>query len=202
MSSSMGGYKGPSGSSVGNNQSGLGISGNKIPKGYKAGQTQNFTPEQMQLFQQLFSQVSPDSYTSRLAGGDESMFQEMEAPAMRQFNQLQGQNASRFSGMGMGARRGSGFQNEMSQSTSDFAQDLQSKRQGLQRQAIMDLMGMSNSLLHEKPYEQYLEPKEKKKSGWGGLAGAGVGAVGGFFAGGPAGAMTGAKLGYGVGSAF
>ena len=85
--------------------------GNKIPKGYEQGTLQQFTPEQMNLFKSMFGQVGPDSFLGKLAGGDQSMFEQMEAPAMRQFQGLQGQLASRFSGMGMGSRRGSGFQN-------------------------------------------------------------------------------------------
>ena len=167
------------------------LAGNKVKN------IQQFTPEQMQLFQRMFSQVSPESYTSRLAGGDESLFNEMEAPALRQFGELQGNIASRFSGQGsLGSRRSSGFQNSINSAASDFAQDLQSKRQGLMRQAIQDLHGMSRDLLHEKPYEQFIE--EPKKSKWqsllaGGLPIAGA-AAGGIF-GGPAGAAIGAKLG-------
>jgi hypothetical protein len=113
----------------------------KAQGGYKPAQMQQFTPDQMQLFQQMFGQVSPDSYLSKLAGGDESMFNQIEAPAMRQFQGLQGNIASRFSGMGSGgARRSSGFQNTMNQASSDFASDLQSQRMGLQRNAIKDLM--------------------------------------------------------------
>lgn len=133
--------------------------GNRIPKGYQQGQLQQFTPEQMKLFQSMFGHVAPGSFLSRLASGDQTIFNEMEAPAMRQFNEMQGGLASRFSGMGMGARNSSGFQNTMNSATSNFAQDLQSKRQDLQRQAIMDLMGMSNSLLGQKPYEQFLNKK-------------------------------------------
>jgi hypothetical protein len=179
-----------------------GLIGNKTPSGYKSGQFAQFTPEQMQLFQQLFSNVSPESFTSRLAGGDESIFNEIEAPALRQFSGLQGNLASRFSGMGTGARRSSGFQNAAGQQASDFALQLQSQRQGLQRQAIMDLMGLSENLLSQRPYEQFLVPKQKKSSGFGGAIGAGLGGIGGFFAGGPAGALQGAQLGYGIGSAF
>lgn len=134
--------------------------GNKIPRGYKHGQMQQFTPEQMQLFQQMFGQVGPESYLSRLAGGDQDMFNEMEAPAMRQFGQMQGNIASRFSGMGMGARRSSGFQNTMNQAGSDFAQDLASRRQQLQQGAIRDLMGLSNQLLGQRPYEQFMIKKQ------------------------------------------
>ncbi len=85
---SMMGYRGATG----------GLSGDKIPSGYKMGQLSQFTPQQTRLFKQLFGQVSPDSYLSRLAGGDESMFQEMEAPAFRNFQSQLGNISSRFSG--------------------------------------------------------------------------------------------------------
>src|ERR1700758_2426047 len=140
----------PNTSSTGN----FGSMKEKIPSGYKKGMLQQFTPEQMQLFQQMFGHVGPESYLSKLAGGDQSTFGDIEAPALRQFNELQGNIASRFSNMGgggsqraLGARRSSGFQNTINSAASNFAQDLQSQRQGLQRQALMDLMGISNSLL-------------------------------------------------------
>jgi len=176
------------------------MSGNKIPKGYKSGQMQQFTPEQMQLFQQLFSNVSPDSYLSKLAGGDQSLFEEMEAPAMRQFQGLQGGLASRFSGMGLGGRHSSGFQNTSTQAASDFAQNLQSQRQGLQMDAIKQLMGMSSDLLGQRPYEQFLVQKQQKSplGGWGGALGAGLGGLAGFLSPMPGGAMAGAKLGASV----
>ena len=112
--------------------------GNIKPKGYSFGQIQQFDPQQQQLYSQLFSHLGPESYLSRLAGGDQSQFAEMEEPALRQFNELQGGLASRFSGMGMGARKSSGFQNTSTAAASNFAQDLQSRRQELQRQAISD----------------------------------------------------------------
>lgn len=132
----------------------------KSPSGYNLTQMNNFSPEQMELFKSLFSHLSPESQTAKLASGDQSVFSQIEAPAMRQFQQLLGQNASRFSGLGMGARRGSGFANLQNQSTSDFAQDLSSRRQMLQRQALMDLMGLSNQLLSQRPYENVLTPKK------------------------------------------
>lgn len=133
--------------------------------GYRPAQLQQFSPEQLNLFQQMFSQVSPDSYLSKLANGDDSTYEQLEAPALRQFNSLQGNIASRFSGMGSnGSRRSSGFQNTMNQASSDFAQDLQSQRMGIQRNAIRDLMEMSNSLLQQRPYENFLIKKDP--SGW------------------------------------
>jgi len=145
--------------------------GNRTPSGYKLGRVQNFTPEQMELFKSLFGQLKPGSYLSRLAQGEEGLFEEMEAPALRQFSELQGNLASRFSGMGTGARRSSGFQNTMNTAASDFAQNLQSQRQELQQQAIRDLLGMGTSLLSQRPYEQFLTPKRSSGSGLGGLFG-------------------------------
>lgn len=194
MSSSLVGYAGPQ------SASGYG-SGMKSPKGYK--QFQNLSPEQMQLFQQMFSQTTPSSYLSKLAGGDQSTFDEMEAPALRQFNELQGGLASRFSGMGLGARKSSGFQNTSTAASSNFAQDLQSQRQQLQRQALMDLMGISQNLLGQQPYE-LIKQQEKPSflqsllGGLSPLAGAGIG---GYF-GGSKGAMTGGLIGSAASQGF
>lgn len=193
--SSMTGYKSPTGSSF---QS-------STPKGYDVGRMQQFTPEQMQLFQSMFSNVGPDSYLSKLAGGDQSLFNEMEAPALRQFGQLQGNIASRFSGQGLGGRKSSGFQNTMSAAGSNFAQELQANRQNLRRQAIQDLMGMSNQLLGQRPYENYLQPKENKLSFLQQLL-AGIspvaGAAAGAYFGGPQGAQIGGNLGSQFANAF
>lgn len=197
----MMGYSGNRGATGSRNPHG----GDIVPKGYRQGQLQQFTPEQMGLFKQLFGMVGPESYLSKLAGGDEDIFNQIEAPAKRDFSGLLGGLASRFSGMGMGARRSSGFQNTATQASSDFAQDLASKRQDLQRQAIMDLMGMSNQLLGQRPYEKFLFEKQQKpggSGGWGGLAGAGLGGLAGFLSPIPGGTLKGAKLGYGIGSAF
>lgn len=181
--------------------------GSKGSTGSKAGydvvQKQNYSPEQMNLFRSLFSNVGPDSYLSKLAHGDQSTFAEMEEPALRQFSGIQGNLASRFSGMGMGARRSSGFQNTSNQAASDFAGDLQSRRQDLQRQAIRDLMGLSNDLLGQRPTEEQLI--EKKRPFWQQLLGGSLplagAAVGGAF-GGPAGAKIGGAAGSAAGRAF
>src|SRR5258708_12578853 len=120
MTSSMTGYRGSTGTNPGQMSTGKSFK-EKIPSGYKAGTLQQFTPEQLQLFQQLFSHVGPESYLSRLSGGDEELFNQMEEPALRQFSQLQGGLASRFSGMGgLGARKSIGFQNTPTQFASDF----------------------------------------------------------------------------------
>lgn len=191
------GLRGPSGSSAGQNMTG----GNIIPRGYKQGQLAQFTPEQQQLFQHLFSNVGPDSYLSRLSSGDEAAFQQAEAPAYRHFGEALGQLGSRFSQLApgsMSAQRSSGFKQAGGQLASDFAQDLASKRMGLQRQALIDLMGLSESLLSQRPYEQFLIKKQPKQSWWQKLLGStlpiGGAALGGAF-GGPAGAALGGQLG-------
>lgn len=174
--------------------------------GFKQLFQQQFTPEQMELFKQMFSQVGPGSYLSRLAGGDEDLFRQIEAPALRQFGEFQGNLASRFSGMGSrGARRSSGFQNQATQGGIDLAERLQSQRQGLQQQALRDLMSMSQQLLSERPYEHMLLRQEEEEPFWqkllaGGLPIAGAG-IGGFFGGLP-GASLGGKLGSAAGRAF
>lgn len=168
----------------------------KIPKGYEAVSQQMFTPEQMQLFSSLFGQVGPGSQLSRLASGDVSQFGQLEAPAMRQFGEMMGQLGSRFSGMGMGGRRSSGFNLATSSAAQQLAESLQSQRLGLQRQAIGDLMSMSQQLLGQRPYETtYLEkPMSFGQSFLSGLA-PGIGAgIGGAMFGGPAG-MAGSLLG-------
>lgn len=138
----------------------------KVPSGYSKGALQQFTPQQMELFSQLFSQVGPESYLSRLSKGDENLFKEIEAPALRQFSGLQGNISSRFSGMGLGGRKSSGFQNTLNQASSEFAQNLAARRQELQRQALADLMGISENLLGQRPFEQFLIKKQNKVPLW------------------------------------
>lgn len=143
--------------------------GSKAPKGYSQGRIQNFTPEQMQLFQQLLGGSSGGigsglEHLSKLAGGDQSYFDQLEAPALRQFGALQGNLASRFSGMGSGARKSSGFGNTVSSAGQELSESLQSQRMGIQQQAIRELLGLGQNLLQQKPYENYLMPKQQ--SGW------------------------------------
>lgn len=161
---------------------------------------QQFTPEQMQLFQQSFGHVGPESFLNKLAGGDQAQFEQLEAPALKQFSALQGNMASRFSGMGSGARRSSGFQNSMNQAGSDFAQQLQSQRMSLQQQAISDLMRMSGDLMRQNPYENFLMEKPKKTNWFQSILGGSMPIAGGVL-GGMYGGAPGAKLGASIGGA-
>ena len=174
--------------------------GDIIPKGYENGQLNQYTPEQQQIFKQQFAHLGPDSYLSRLAGGDEEAFSAMEAPAWRNFNEGLGQISSRFSEFApgaMSARRGSGFQNQVGAYASNFAQDLASKRQELQRSAVSDLLNFSNQLLGQRPQDKFLVEKQQKQQGpalggWGGVAGGLLGGAAGYFAGDP---FAGAQIG-------
>lgn len=178
---------------------------NKLPRGYELGRLQQFTPEQMQQYQQQFGNISSTSDLARMASGEEGIFNEMEAPAMRQFSQQQGGIASRFSQAGLGGRKSSGFQNFLGQQGADFAQNLQAQRQQLQRQALQDLMGYSNQLLGQRPEEQFLT--DKKTPWWYSLIQGGSpiagGALGGLATGGnPLGIAAGATAGYKFGQGF
>lgn len=144
-----------------------GMAGNKIPKGYQMGQIEHFTPEQWDVFRQFASLLGPEGFLSKIAGGDESAFSQMEAPALRQFSGIQGNIASRFSGGAGGqgqeqisSRRSSGFQNTMNQAASDFTQQLQSNRLGLQKEAINQLGNLSSNFLSQRPYERFLTEKQ------------------------------------------
>ena len=155
--------------------------------GYREASLQRFSPEQMELFKSLFGQVAPGSYLSRLAGGDQELFKEIEAPALAQFGQLQSDIANRFSGMGMGARRSSGFQQAQGSAASQFAQQLQAQRMGLQRQALQDLMANSQMILGQNPYEQFVLPEKKSfleelMTALAGGASQGIGSVGSMYA--------------------
>ena len=165
---SMFGGQGAAPSGLTKSNTSTGFYKEKTPRGYGQASVQQFSPEQINLFQQLFGQLGPESFTSKLAGGDQSQFEQLEAPALQQFNELQGGLASRFSGMGgsggggqraLSSRNSSGFQNAANQQASNFAQQLQSQRMGLQRNALSDLFNMSNILLGQRPYERAIAEK-------------------------------------------
>lgn len=188
---SLSGSKGPTGKG--------GFSGDITPKGYRQGQIQQFTPDQMGLYQNMLGLVGQDSYLSKLARGDQSTFDQVEAPAYRQFNEQLSNIANRFSGgSGKGSLgvRGSQFQNANTAAASNFAQDLQSQRQGMMSNALRELMGFSNQLLQQRPYDRFLVEKQQKQNPWaeigGRFAGAIPGAVASYF-GSPGGAGASAQ---------
>lgn len=174
------------------------VTGYASPKtnisGYKVRQVPNFSPEQMQLFQRLLGGLTGGGglgegldFLSQLAGGDEEAFAQAEAPAYSAFQKSLGQLGSRFAGLG--ALDSSAFQGATAGAAGELAQNLQAQRLGLRQGAIERLLGLSQNLLSQKPYETFLE---EKKGGfdWGGLLGT---AAGSFF--GPFGGALGGGLG-------
>lgn len=167
--------------------------------GYRNVNIPSKSPQQMDIFRQLMGgaqggvQGSLGDLSSLAGGGDEESWQKLEAPALRQFGQLQGNISSRFSGMGSGARRSSGFQNTVGGAGTDLAERLQSNRMGLQQSAQQQLLSLYQNLLGEHLSDNAF--LSKKKPFWqelvGGLA-PGLGQAAGNF-----GSMVGLrKLGY------
>lgn len=178
----------------------------ETPAGYDLTQLSNFTPQMHQLFQSLFSHLQPGSYLSRLAGGDESIFEQIEKPAWANLQRGMGDLASRFSYGGggpgaMSARHGSGFQLGSGQLVSDFASNLAANRQQLQMNALKELMGLSGNLLNQRPFENVLTPQQEEPDYWGQILGNFVGAIPGAIVGGltggPMGAVAGGVSGFG-----
>jgi hypothetical protein len=128
-------------------------SGIQQPSGYK--QVSTFSPDMMKLFQSLLGGIgqgggAATNYLSRLASGDESAFEQSEAPAYAAFNKSLGQIGSRFSQFG--AQDSSAFQNAVAGEGGKLAMDLQGQRSQLQNSAIDRLLGFSNQLLGQQPH--------------------------------------------------
>jgi hypothetical protein len=177
-----------------------GRAGEQIPSGYRVFNIEKMTPQQRQLLDQRMKELGPDSYLSRLASGDESFYDEMEAPAMQQNRDLQSGLSSRFSG----STGPSGY--GKSALERNLSQDLRSQRLGMRSQALQSLQGMSSQLMQQRPYERGLVEKNQKPQSFGRaiLPGA-IGAIGtavGAYAGGPSGAQAGGKVGTSLGSAI
>jgi hypothetical protein len=158
--------------------------------GYKAIQTSTKTPGQLDYYNKIMGGIGQGTdaalqgLTSQALGGNEDYWKQLEAPAKRQFQEQQGQIASRFSGMGSGGRNSSGHQNAQSGASVDFAERLGAQRLGLQKQAWEQLLGMGTHLFDQNLFETSIIPKKKKwwESGLEALSG-GLGTLGGTFGG-------------------
>ena len=180
----------------------------QTPMGMNNYAINQFTPEQTSVFANEFNHLGKGSYLERLANGDQELYNEMEAPQFQKYNAQQGQLASYFSGMGMGGRKSSGFQNAANQSSIDFAQELQKNRADMRSNAIKNLMGLSDQVLNQRPQERGLTQNQEESRNGKTVAGTVVGGIGGgilgyAFGGGPGafkGASMGSQLGYQWGS--
>jgi len=179
--------------------------------GYRQISAPRLSPQQQQLFSQVMGASGPGilggiNRLSQMAQGSPEFFEQLEAPALRQYGQALGGIGARYSQLApgaMSAQRSSSFQNALTGSAADLAEQLQSQRLGLQQSAIQQLLRLYSSLLGRDLSNQFLVPK--KQSGWGSLLGGSlpiIGAgVGGYFGGGT-GAAIGGKVGAAAGQAF
>lgn len=138
-------------------------SGNQAISGYQNTQLSTMSPEMQNLFKSLLGGVGGGanaglSHLSGLASGDQSSFDEIEAPAYAGFNKTLGQIGSKFSQYG--AQDSSAFQNAVSGAGSELAQGLQAQRSGIRNNAIKDLLGFSNQLLGKTPHENVLQKED------------------------------------------
>lgn len=110
---------------------------------------------------------------------DPSFFQNIEAPALRQFNeQIAPDIANRFASMGSGGSLGStAFRNQINREGSNLAQNLSAQRTGMQQQALpqtygaaqqpfSNLMQLYQQALGQPQMNQYQPPS----AGFGSLA--------------------------------
>lgn len=208
-------------SSMTGSRSAYGASGsNRKEKvgGYNIERVSKYSPELLETARRLHGKATPGyeqaiERTGRIAGGSDEDWEALEAPALRQFGQLQGSTASRFSGGSiegasggsgaLSARHGSGFQNELTSGAVELAEKLQSKRMDYQRQATQDLRGIYNDLMEQQETTPYFQ--EPKQSGWKKWLGASLPIIGGITGGvlgGPKGAEIGARAGSAAGQYF
>jgi len=150
-----------------------GPTGSAPPKtkisGYKQHNIQKFTPEQLQLFQQLSGTVTPGAtsgtdWLSKLASGDTSAFEEMEKPAYNAFEKQVGALGNRFSHLG--ALDSNYFENAISGAGRELQENLASNRMNIRQNAINSLLNQSNTLLGQSPFESIFT---EKKKGFGGM---------------------------------
>ena len=95
------------------------------------------------VFQKLFG----------MARGDQGTFDQLEAPALRQFQQQIAPGiAQRYAGTGIGSS--SGMQNSLANAGSNLAENLQGQRMNLMQQSMHDVLHLGNTLLGQ-PTQQF-----------------------------------------------
>jgi hypothetical protein len=131
--------------------------------GYRVKKIPTMGQQQRGLYDELYGSVRPSlgpatSQLSQLAQGNQGIFDQLEAPAFRQFKeQLMPRLAEQQTARGGG--RSSGYLNRLQGATSNFAQDLQSQRMGLQQNALSQLLGLGQNLMNTQTEQPYLQKK-------------------------------------------
>lgn len=169
---------------------------------YQQLQVSTKDPRAMELYGQVAQSLRPhlggavQELGQLAAGGTPEQWQQLEAPALRQYQQLVGGIGARYSGLGMGAQKSSAFQNELSGTAADLAERLQGQRLGLQQNALNQLLSLYQSLIGTDTFDTMFLPK--KKPFWqeflGGMApgiGQGLGTAGSLWGMGKLGLLSG-----------
>lgn len=110
---------------------------------------------------------------------DQNFFNKFEAPAMRQFEELQGDIGNRFAGMGSGGSTGStGFRNVMAREGQNLATNLAAQRGQMQQNAVPQMLSYAQQPFQNlmSLYGQALQPTQNQympaTPGFGGNIGA------------------------------
>lgn len=129
-----------------------------IPKGYDMYSLPTMGGGQKDIYNMLsgqFQSGAGDVYKNllSLAQGSPEMFEKLEAPALRQFEQKIAPGiASRYAGSGIGAS--SGMQNSLAAAGRDLAENLQSQRMGYMERSMQNVLNLGDRLLST-PTQQY-----------------------------------------------
>ena len=116
-------------------------------------------PGKQQLYQQMLagtSQGLPQSYDflTRLLSGDESIYRELEAPALRQFQeQIVPGLAERYTAMGEGGQGSSAYQQQLAAAGGRLAQELAGQRTGYRMSALDRLLQQAGQTMRTSPYD-------------------------------------------------
>ncbi len=173
------------------------------PSGYNLVQLPKYSPQQMERSQARLGQLGESAgrgtdLLSKLALGDDSSYNDLAAPALRDFRERAlPEIAQRF--QGTGGLNSSSFANAATSAGTDLTERLSAQRAIIQDRSLSNLLNLEQSLLQNSPYDHYYQPNQNKRSLWeslrGPLVGAAGGALTGFGMGGPWGAAIGGTLG-------
>lgn len=159
----------------------------KIPRGFEMYSLPTMGGGQADIYNMLkgqFQQGGGDVFQKLfgLAKGDSDMFDQLEAPAMRQFQQQIAPGiAQRYAGSGIGSS--SGMQNSIAGAGANLAENLQSQRMGLMERSMQNVLGLGDRLLGTPTQQFGLSQKENMMRDFMQMLGMAGGQMAGVFGG-------------------
>jgi len=163
------------------------IPGAKIPKGFGLYSLPAMGTDQKQIYDLLkgqFQSGGPEVYQKLfgLAGGKSDLFEQLEVPALRQFQQvIAPEIAARYSGSGISGS--SGMQNAIAGAGANLAENLQSQRMGIMERSMQNVLGLGDRLLGTQTNQIGLYQKENLLRDIMQLLGSGASQIGGIYGG-------------------